>query len=97
MNQAELIDAISSSTEMTKADVKRVFDAYKEIGYRYLKKEKLTADFPLPGFGKFKVVQRAARKGINPQTGASVKIPARKVPVFRPGTEIKQHIQPKKK
>ena len=97
MNQAELIDAISESTELTKADVKRIFDAYKEIGYQHLKKEKLKADFPIPGFGKLKVAQRAARKGINPQTGAAVKIPARKVPVFRAGTEIKNHIHPKKK
>lgn len=97
MNQAELIDAIASSTEMTKADVKRVFEAYKEVGYKYLKKEKLAADLPLPGFGKMKIAQRAARKGINPQTGAEVKIPARKVPVFRASTELKEHIHPKKK
>ncbi len=97
MNQAELIEAISAETELAKADIKRVFDAYKEIGYAHLKKNKLSSDFVLPGFGKFKVAQRAARKGINPQTGASVKIPARKVPVFRVGQELKNHIHPKKK
>ncbi len=97
MTQAELIEAIAESTELTKADVKRVFDSYKEIGYQHFKKNKLTSDFVLPGFGKFKVSERAARVGINPQTGEKVKIPKRKVPVFRAGTELKSFIHPKKK
>ena len=97
MNQAELIDAIAEATELTKADVKRVFDSYKELGYTHLKKNLLKSDFVLPGFGKLKVSQRAKRDGINPQTGEKVKIPARKVPVFRCGQELKNHIQPKKK
>ena len=97
MNQAELIEAIADSTELSKADVKRGFDSYKEIGYAHLKKQKLDADLVLPGFGKFKVAQRAKRKGINPQTGEAVNIPARKVPVFKSGTELKNCVQPKKK
>ncbi|WP_268808948.1 HU family DNA-binding protein [Pseudobacteriovorax antillogorgiicola] len=88
---------MSHATGMTKTDVKKVFDSYKEIGYAHMKKLKTDADFALPGFGKFKISQRAARKGINPQTGEAVKIPARKVPVFKPGTELKEHIQPKNK
>lgn len=97
MTQAELFDAIANATELTKADVKRVFEAYKDLGYKHLKKNKLESDFVLPGFGKFKVSERAARMGINPQTGEKVKIPKRKVPVFRAGTELKAHIHPKKK
>ena len=42
----------------------------------------------LPGIGTFKVVERAARTGRNPRTGAAVKIPPRKVIKFRPSVEI---------
>ena len=97
MTQAELIDAIAAETELSKADIKRVFEAYKQVGYDHFKKNKLESDLVLPGFGKFKVSERAARTGINPQTGEAVKIPKRKVPVFKAGVELKTHIQPKKK
>ena len=44
----------------------------------------------LIGFGTFKAVTRAARKGRNPQTGEAIDIPAKVVPVFRPGTKMKE-------
>jgi len=43
----------------------------------------------LIGFGTFKVTKRAARTGRNPQTGAELKIPARKVPSFKAGAGLK--------
>jgi DNA-binding protein HU-beta len=47
----------------------------------------------LTGFGTFKVIERKARKGINPRTGESLSIPARRVPKFYPGKNLKNHIQ----
>jgi len=46
----------------------------------------------LIGFGTFKVAQRMARKGINPQTGAEIKIKAKKVPRFVPGKALKDAV-----
>jgi DNA-binding protein HU-beta len=45
------------------------------------------------GFGSFKVVERSAREGRNPQTGESITIAARKRPVFRPGTQLKRAVE----
>ena len=45
------------------------------------------------GFGSFKVVERSAREGRNPQTGEAITIAARKSPVFRPGTQLKRAVE----
>jgi len=47
----------------------------------------------LIGFGNFEVRQRAARKGRNPQTGEEIKIPASKVPAFKPGKALKDSVK----
>lgn len=47
----------------------------------------------LVGFGTFSVSARKARVGRNPQTGEEIQIPARKVPVFRPGKELKESVR----
>lgn len=51
--------------------------------------EKIT----LVGFGTFQVRQREERKGINPQTGQTMQIPAKKVPKFRPGKELREVVE----
>ena len=50
----------------------------------------------ITGFGKFSVVKRAARQGVNPRTGEKVKIKASKAPKFTPGASLKQTVHPKK-
>jgi nucleoid DNA-binding protein len=47
----------------------------------------------ITGFGAFKVSNRAARQGVNPRTGAKIKIPAMKSPVFRSGKTFKESIR----
>jgi DNA-binding protein HU-beta len=47
----------------------------------------------ISGFGSFKVVERSARQGRNPQTGDAITIDARKSPVFRPGTQLKRAVE----
>lgn len=76
MNKADLIDAISNNSGLSKADSKRALDSFVDNTSKALKKGDRVA---LVGFGSFSVSQRAARKGRNPQTGASINIPARKV------------------
>ena len=47
----------------------------------------------LTGFGKFKVVQRKEREGRNPKTGETIKIAAKAVPVFKPGSILKDAVK----
>lgn len=51
----------------------------------------------LVGFGSFAVAQRKARNGINPKTRKAIKIPARKVPVFKAGKKLKEAVKAGKK
>ena len=86
MNKGELIAAIAKATGSTKAGAGRALDATIENVTKALKKGDTVT---LIGFGTFKVSKRAARIGRNPQTGAELKIPARKVPSFKAGAGLK--------
>lgn len=90
MNKAELIEAVSKVTEMTKADTERNLDAFIDVISKNIKKKD---GVKLVGFGTFAVSARKARVGRNPQTGEEIQIPARKVPVFRPGKELKDAVR----
>jgi DNA-binding protein HU-beta len=90
MNKAELIEAVSKVTEMTKADTERNLDAFIDVISKNIKKKD---GVKLVGFGTFAVSARKARVGRNPQTGEEIQIPARKVPVFRPGKELKETVR----
>lgn len=85
MNKAELIDAIASSTKMSKADAGRALDATVESIHKALKKGDRIG---LVGFGSFSVAKRNARKGRNPKTGKEIKIAAKKVVKFKAGAEL---------
>ena len=77
MNKTELIDAIASEAGLSKADAGKAVNAFTSAITAALKKGDSVA---LIGFGTFKVNQRAARTGRNPQTGKEIKIAARKSP-----------------
>ncbi|MFA6925102.1 MAG: HU family DNA-binding protein [Bacteroidales bacterium] len=85
MNKAELIDAISATAKLTKADARKALDAFITSTSKTLKKGERVA---LVGFGSFSVAKRAARKGRNPQTGKEIKIAAKKVVKFKAGSEL---------
>jgi len=90
MNKAELIARIARDSGLTKADSLRAVDALLDNVTRALKKgEKVT----LVGFGTFHVGRRRARAGRNPQTGALLKIAARRVPKFAAGKELKSSVK----
>ena len=90
MTKAELIDAIVTKLDMRKKDVAPVVDAvFAEIQGALAKGDKCT----FVGFGVFEVRERAAREGRNPQDPSKVVlIPAKKVPAFRPGKELKEKV-----
>lgn len=89
MNKAELIDAISSSAKLSKADAGRALDAAVDAIEKSLKKGDRIA---LVGFGSFTISKRSARTGRNPQTGKEIKIAAKKVVKFKAGTELAKKI-----
>jgi DNA-binding protein HU-beta len=87
MTKADLIKKLADGADVSKAKAELVLNAFISNVTTLLKKgDKLT----LPGFGTFLVSKRAAREGINPQTKAKIKIPARRVPKFRAGTNLKK-------
>ena len=90
MNKAELIDAMAGETGLTKADAKRALEAFVNNTAKALKGGDRVA---LVGFGSFGVSKRAARKGRNPQTGAEIKIAAKKVVKFKPGNELSNMVK----
>jgi DNA-binding protein HU-beta len=87
MNKAQLIEAISRDSGLTKVESKRALESMlTNIQTRLKKREEVR----LVGFGTFSVKDRKARKGINPRTGEPIKIKARRVPHFSPGAELKK-------
>lgn len=89
MNKAELIDAMATETGLTKADAKRALDSFIANTAKTLKKGD---SLVLIGFGTFKVAQRAARNGRNPQTGKVIKIKAKKVVKFKAGADLSKKV-----
>lgn len=90
MNKAQLVEAVSGKTGITKKKAGNVMDAViKTITGTLSQGEKVT----LLGFGTFQVRQREARKGINPQTKEALTIPAKKVPKFKAGKELRKAVE----
>ena len=89
MNKNELIEAIAKSADISKAAAGRALDGAVKAITVSLKKGGMVT---LVGFGTFYVGKRAARAGRNPQTGASIKIKAAKVPKFRAGKALKDAV-----
>jgi len=85
MNKAELIDAMASDANLSKADAKRALESLTSNVTSALKKGDKVA---LIGFGTFSISARAARTGRNPQTGATIKIAAKKVAKFKAGSAL---------
>ncbi len=94
MNKAELIDKIAKDAGLTKVQANDALDSFTNTVVATLKKgDRVT----LVGFGTFSVSQRSARNGRNPQTGAVIKIKARKVPKFKAGKDFATKIANKRK
>jgi DNA-binding protein HU-beta len=89
VNKTELIEHIAKQADISKAAAARALDATIGAVKSTLKKG---GSVSLVGFGTFAVGKRAARSGRNPRTGAAIKIKAAKVPKFRPGKALKDHL-----
>jgi nucleoid DNA-binding protein len=93
MNKTQLIEAVASDSGLSKADSSRAIESLLHTVTKTLKKGD---EVSITGFGKFSVVKRAARAGVNPRTGAKVKIKASKAPKFSAGASLKQAVHPRK-
>jgi len=87
MNRQQLISKIADDTGMTKTGAAAAVDSFIDGIVRTLKKGQAVT---FVGFGTFKTSTRKARLGRNPQTGASVKIPKRRVVRFSAGKGLKE-------
>jgi DNA-binding protein HU-beta len=93
MNKSELIDALASHADLSKAAAGKSIDALVEIITAAVAKGE---DVALVGFGTFKPAKRAARTGKNPKTGEVLNIAATTVPKFSAGATFKAAVAGKK-
>lgn len=87
MNKGELVEKMAAKTEGSNAEASRYLDAFLSTVEEELKSG---GEVQIPGFGKFKVNERAAREGRNPQTGEKMQIKASKSPSFSAGNALKE-------
>ncbi len=91
MKKKELVEKIAVKTEIRKGDVEAVVDAFEEVVTEALASG---GEVTLTGFGAFKVSQRKARTGVNPQNPSQkIQIPAVKVPKFKAGKGLKDAVK----
>lgn len=89
MNKTELIEVLAKDADISKALAACVLESFIDRVTESLSKGKPVV---LVGFGTFDVSKRKQRTGRNPQTGATITIPAAKVPRFRAGKTLKQKV-----
>ncbi len=87
MTKSKIIEHLATKIELPRKTVVKGLEVLVNLAYKEAKN-----GFTLPGLGKLVLVQRKARMGRNPQTGATIKIPAKKVVKFRVAKAAKDAI-----
>ncbi len=90
--KSEIVAGVAEGAEITKKQAKAALETLAEMAYKNAKD-----GFTIPGLGKLVKVRRKARKGRNPQTGESIRIPAKTTLKFRISKAAKDAVLPKKK
>jgi DNA-binding protein HU-beta len=90
MTKAELVVGMAKASGATKASAERAVNAFLAAIRDSLKRGRRVT---LGGFGTFAVAKRAARNGRNPRTGKIIKIPATRVPRFKPSKSLKTAVR----
>ena len=89
MTKAELVEEVARTTDLTKKHaeiiVNTVFDSIVDT-------LKAGEKIELRGFGSFRIRHRGPRVGRNPKTGDKVEVPAKRIPYFKPGKELREMI-----
>lgn len=94
MTQTEFVKKLAAVGEVTNKVAKEMIETYAATAIAETKKNGV---FILPGIGRLKKVARKARKGRNPATGESIRIPAKKVVKFTVAKACKEAIVPPRK
>ena len=89
MTKADLIDEVAKKSDLSKKDAEVIVQVVLDSIVDSLK---FGGKVELRGFGSFRLRERAARQGRNPKTGEKVFVPAKKVPYFKPGKDLKELI-----
>ncbi|MFI5240150.1 MAG: HU family DNA-binding protein [Candidatus Saccharimonadia bacterium] len=90
MTKQELIETLANETQLSKRQVETVLSTFVGIVGRTIKEGSKVS---VTGFGTFDLGKRAARRGVNPQTGAEIQIPAMPMPRFRAGKRLKEIVR----
>lgn len=90
MNKTEFVEQIAERLGLDRAEAGRIVDGMLAIVEETLARG---SELTIPGFGKFHVADRAARRGVNPRTGEPIEIAAARVPKFTAGTGLKKAVQ----
>ncbi|MDZ4859598.1 MAG: HU family DNA-binding protein [Candidatus Hydrogenedentes bacterium] len=88
LTKAQIVTTLSDKTELSKKDVTNLLGELTALAYKEAK-----SGFTIPGLGKLVIVNRKARIGRNPATGATIKIPAKRVLKFRIAKQAKDSIK----
>ena len=87
MTKAQLIDEVARVADLSRKQAELIIDVFFQSIVTALERgEKIE----LRGFGSFRIRQRNARQGRNPKTGETVSVPAKRIPYFKPGRELKE-------
>ena len=92
LTKSQILDQLAKKVEISKKQANELLIELTELAYREAKNA-----FTVPGLGKLVVVNRKARMGRNPQTGAAIKIPAKRVLKFRVAKACKDAVLGAKK
>lgn len=90
MNKSDIVAKIAKDAGLTKSKAEAAFNSLIAGITASLKKGRKVT---IVGFGTFSVAKKKARVGRNPQTGAPIKIAARKVPKFSSGSDLKKAVR----
>ena len=91
MTKAELVDHVTALGDLTRRDGEVIVDTLFDSVIGALKADDKVE---VRGFGSFRTRQRKPRTGRNPKTGASVSVPAKRVPYFKPSKELRDLVNP---
>ena len=94
MTKTEMIDLIAKQATIPKTAAKAALESLVEM---IVKEVKVNRPFRMAGLGTFSLKKSKARKGVNPATGEPIKIKAKKRMAFKPSSQVKELLAPKKK
>jgi len=89
MNKAEFVEKLAKKAGFSKKDAYKAIDTFVDLVTKALVSNE---PVNLTGFGKFEVRARKATTRMNPQTGRKINVPAKVVPAFKPGKNLKDTV-----